>query len=134
MLKHNPKQIEFIEQRKKTDCGVACLAMLMGRLYDEILVLFPKFKKTKNGLFPEDILDVLEDSGYYYNEINKMPMKGVALVAIAWKDPDLSGHYVVWDSKRKQFLDPLHGIINKSDLFELAEIEHIWRVKKSEAK
>lgn len=129
--KNNPKQIEFVEQKKKTDCGVACIAMLIGRLYSEVVALYPKLKRTKGGLYPEDIFEVLEDLDYEYYEVKKLPKRGVALVALEWKNVESQGHYVVWDSKRNQFLDPLHGFVNKSDMAQVAEMEYIWKIKKS---
>ena len=128
--KHRPKQIEFIEQRKKNDCGVACVAMLVGHLYSEIIVLFPKLKRTKGGLFPDELFEIFEDLNFSYKENNVLPKKGRALVAISWNDKTLSGHYVVWDSVRKQFLDPTHGVINKRELLNLAKIDYIWRITK----
>ena len=49
------------------------------------------------------MLDLIEEMGYKYKEMRNLP-KGNALVAIQWKDSNISGHYVVWDGKRKQFL------------------------------
>ena len=124
---HGPKGVEFVEQRGKTDCGIACIAMLSRRLYSEIVSLFP-YLKAKDGLYPDDVLEALEDLGYNYKEVNNLPKRGSALVAIEWKEPKVSGHYVVWDSKRKQFLDPLHGVIKKKEMLKFAKIEHTWRI------
>lgn len=127
---HRPKQVELVEQRRKTDCGIACIAMLTKHLYGEIIEQFPRLKSIRGGMYPHKVLDILDSLGYDYNEVYKLPLKGSALVAIQWKQPNLSGHYVVWDSKRKQFLDPKHGIINQREMFRLAEIELIWRVSR----
>ena len=127
---HAPKSLEFIGQVGKTDCGVACIAMLSKRLYGEIISLFPHLK-VKGGLYPDDVLEALEDLGYNYQEVSKLPNRGTALIAIEWKEPKISPHYVVWDSKRKQFLDPLHGVINKREMLKFAEIEYTWRITRS---
>lgn len=128
---HNPKQVEFIEQRKKTDCGIACLAMLCHCLYKEMaLVFYSKRKTTKGGIYPDDMLEMLEEMGYEWTESKRLPARGCALVAVKWKEPNLSGHYVVWDGKRKQFLDPLHGVIDKDDFLSLIDIDEIWKVTK----
>lgn len=127
--RHNPKQVEFIEQRRKTDCGIACLAMLCGCLYAEMASIFrSKRKITRGGIYPDDMLDIIEDLGHSYVETEKLPAKGAALVAVKWKEPNLSGHYVVWDGKRRQFLDPLHGLINRDEFLTLADIDEIWKV------
>lgn len=128
---HSPQGLEFIEQRGKTDCGVACIAMLSKRLYSEIISLFPHLK-VKDGLYPDDVLEALEDLGYNYQEVSSLPKRGSALVAIEWKEKKISGHYVVWDSKRKQFLDPLHGVVKKREMLKFAQIEHTWRITRSQ--
>jgi len=129
VLKHQPKQIEFVEQRHKTDCGVACLAMLCGYMYEEMSSIISSLdKRKKGGMYPEDVLEILEVLGHYQLECKNLPKRGNALVAIQWKDPKLSGHYVVWNSKRKQFLDPIHGIVSKRDLLKIAFIENIWKI------
>jgi len=126
---HKPRQVEFIEQRRKTDCGIACLAMLCNCLYKEMASIFYGKRKTaKGGIYPDDMLEIIEEMGYDYKEVKKLPARGCALVAVQWKESNLSGHYVVWDSNRKQFLDPLHGAIDKEDFLNLVEVEEIWRV------
>ena len=124
--KHNPKQIEYIYQRGKTDCGVACFAMIAGLLYEEARKIFPK--TISYGLFPEQLFEKLDDVGFNAVETKFLPKKGIALVTINWKNENLNGHFVVWDSKRKQFLDPIFGVINKDDMLCCAEIEDIWKI------
>jgi len=127
---HKPRGVEFIQQRGKSDCGIACTAMLIDCMYAPTRTLFREFGKntTRGGLYPEEIFEVLEEIGFENKEMQQLPRTGKALVAIQWKDPELSGHYVVWDSKRKQFLDPLHGVFNKKELSKFAEIEGIWKI------
>jgi len=123
--------MEFIQQRRKSDCGIACVAMLSDKMYGDVAALFKAMKKTtRGGLYPDDVLEVLEELGCDYSELKDLPKRGKALVAVQWKDESLSGHYIVWDSKRKQFLDPLHGVINKRDMLKLVEIEEIWKIRK----
>jgi ABC-type bacteriocin/lantibiotic exporter with double-glycine peptidase domain len=127
---HRPKQVEYIEQKRRTDCGIACVAMITRHLYDDIVSIFPELSRSKGGLYPDDVLEVIEELDYNYNETDSLPNIGVALVAIQWKAPKLPGHYVVWDSKRKQFLDPINGIINKREMLRFADMESIWRITK----
>lgn len=103
--------------------------MLCGCLYAEMASIFrSKRKITRGGIYPDDMLDIIEDLGHSYVETEKLPAKGAALVAVKWKEPNLSGHYVVWDGKRRQFLDPLHGLINRDEFLTLADIDEIWKV------
>lgn len=127
--KHKPKQTEFIQQKHKSDCGIACVAMIVGELYDTSKSVFNVLgKTTRGGLYPEDVMEALEEFGYEPYDSNVLPKSGKALVAVQWYDKKLSGHYVVWDGKRRQFLDPLHGVFSKRELSRCAEIEWIIRV------
>jgi hypothetical protein len=125
---HKPKQLEFIQQKHTKDCGVACAAMLSDKLYEEIEVMFHILDKSTRSIYPDDIFEVLEEIGYDYDESEKLPKKGRALVAVEWKSEGLAGHYVVWDSKRKQFLDPLHGVMGQREMLKYASIDYIWRI------
>jgi len=128
---HKPKQVEFIEQRKKADCGIACAAMLANRLYAEVVAVVQVMHiSTNKGMCLDKMFELLDEFGYFCREVDKLPQKGRALVTIQWKEKSMSGHYVVWDSRRKQFLDPLHGVIGKREMLKYAEIESIWKVTK----
>lgn len=126
---HKPKQIEFIAQRKKTDCGIACAAMLTYCTYEKALETSKILRKSiKSGLFLDDLLEILEYLNFSSTLVKKLPKRGCALVTINWKKKNLSGHFVVWDGKRNQFLDPIFGVIEKEDMFESANIEEIWKI------
>lgn len=122
---HNPRCIELIQQKSRRGCGIACFAMLVGLLYDDAR---SHFNRVGDGMYPDDLLDTLDRAGLETDEVKRLPRKRAALVAIQWKDSDLSGHYVVWDPARQQFLDPLHGVVDRKSLLACAEIEHIWAV------
>ncbi len=127
--KHKPKQIELIFQKKKTDCGIACAAMLSFCTYEEALGVAKKLKiNMKNGIFLDDFFEILECFDLFVRQIKTLPKRGCALVTINWKKKNLSGHFVVWDGKRQQFLDPTFGVINKEDMLESADIEEIWKI------
>jgi hypothetical protein len=123
---HNPQRIEFIQQKSSRGCGIACFAMLAGLMYDDAR---KRFRKVGDGLYPDDLLEVLDAAGIETCEVDRLPRKRAALVAIQWKDVGLAGHYLVWDPSRQQFLDPLHGIVNRQALLVCADIEHIWAVE-----
>jgi hypothetical protein len=103
--------------------------MLAGLLYNDTLPFFNKLDHH-NGLFPDDVLDVLDGLGIHCKSINKLPKRQPALVAIEWREKGFGGHFVVWDPIRKQFLDPLYGLIGQRDFLSLCNIEHIWSTGK----
>ena len=125
---HKPKQIEFIQQRNARDCGVACAAMLTDRLYGEMETLFKMLGKSVKSIYPDDVFEVIDEIGFNYNEVKELPNKGRALVALEWKTEGLTGHYVVWDSKRGMFLDPTYGVVGKRDMLSCATIDYIWKI------
>jgi len=99
--------------------------MLAGLMYESV---FSLIGRQRGGIYPDDVLDILEGLGFGYREVSKLPKRGAALVAIHWKEKELSGHFVVWDSRRGQFLDPLHGAIGQREMLKFAGIEHIWAI------
>lgn len=108
--------------------------MLSGLLYEEAFSLFSKTKYRKKGLFPDDVLEIFDDLGIRYNNIKKLSTKQPTLVAIQWNDSSLSGHYIVWDPKREQFLDPLHGLIDYDNMMKLCHIDDIWEINSLDTK
>lgn len=125
---HKPKQLEFIQQRHTRDCGVACIAMLANRMYKEVEAIFHILEKSTRSIYPDDMFEVFDEIGYDYDEADQLPKRGKALVAIEWKSKGLTGHYIVWDSSRKQFLDPLHGVMGKREMLKYASIDYIWKI------
>lgn len=103
--------------------------MLAGLLYDDALPFFDGSDHS-NGLYPDDVLGVLEDLGISCRSVQRLPRRQAALVAINWRDQDFGGHYVVWDPNRGQFIDPLHGLVGRRELLRACRIEHIWSVGK----
>jgi len=107
---------------------VACAAMLADRMYKEIEAIFHILEKSTRSIYPDDVFEVLDEIGYDYDEVAHLPKRGRALVAIEWKNEGFTGHYVVWDSSRGQFLDPLHGVMGKREMLKYASIDYIWRI------
>ena len=87
---YNPKQIEFVAQRRKADCGIACVAMLTYSMYEKALEFFKTVGiSIRGGLYPDDVIEVLEIYGYSVKVSKKLPKQGKALIAISWKNKDL---------------------------------------------
>lgn len=104
--------------------------MLAGLLYEDALSFFRHFDHS-NGLFPDDVLEALDDLGIAYRLMSRLPKRQPALVAVGWREDGYSGHYMVWDPERGQLLDPTHGLIDRRDLSRFCVIEHIWATGKS---
>jgi len=100
--------------------------MLSGKLYENIK---PLFGTISGGFYPDDVLEVIEKLGFKWKEFKRLPRKGKALVALTWKEEGLAGHYIVWDCERKQFLDPKFGLIDKSEMLKLCDIDYIWKIE-----
>jgi len=130
--KHNPNQIELVEQRKKTDCGIACVAMLTYNTYYYILGFTRCLGiNIKKGLFPEQMFLILEELNFECISTDKISIRKPSLIALSWKDKNCNnGHYVIFDVQRNKILDPLFGIYNLKELKKCAEIEFIWGVRK----
>jgi hypothetical protein len=108
--------------------------MLTRQLYETVEELFKSGdrKTSRGGLFPEEMSELLCAFGFRCAPARKLPKRGQALVGIQWLEEGLSGHFIVWDAKRQQFLDPLHGVFDKEELDKCALIEEIWNVTRSE--
>lgn len=132
---HHPRQIEFIQQTDKSGCGIACVAMLAGMMYKEAKGVCRELGVIlrRGGLIPDEILEVLGSLSYCIHEMRRLPTRGVALVAVDWTD-QAGGHLVVWDARRRQFLDPRCGVIDLAEMMAFASIGGIWAVRKSKRK
>lgn len=107
--------MDRIEQRyfESGDCGVACVAMVIGKEYDFVEQLF-----RDNGLvsdekyftFHKDIIYVLESLGYTVKRRRFISWKYVDLPAIVKVNPRAGNywHWVVLAGERK-LLDPKPG-------------------------
>ena len=105
--------------------------MLSYRLYGEVAAISQALDiNSRKGIHLDQMFELLEELGYDCIEYDSLPKSGRALVAVQWKEKRLAGHYVVWDSKRKQFLDPIHGVVNKKEMLQLVDIDSIWKVIK----
>jgi hypothetical protein len=105
--------------------------MLSDKLYGEVAAVLQALGMSANkGICLDEMFELLEELGRDCRETTKLPKRGRALVAIQWKEEELSGHYIVWDGKRRQFLDPLHGVVGQREMLRLAQIDSIWKVTK----
>jgi hypothetical protein len=99
-----------VSQLHPDGCGVACVAMIAGVGYHEARKTFHKDEKT--GQSTTDVRQALAKfdvacarrlvrlpSGHYRN------LKQDAILRTRTRS-DGDSHWIVWDAKRKKFLDP----------------------------
>lgn len=91
-----PSFITFIRQHAKSDCGVACLAMIAGVSYEEALLAVGKKKVLKGGMDIKTLkqaakrlgatlklhrsVDIEEDCGILAVRSDKWPMDHVVIL------------------------------------------------------
>ena len=104
-----------VEQRQfeKGDCGVACVAMITGRPYEEIERAFQKqglISKGQYYTFHEDLIAILESFGWQAQRREFSTWQSVQYPAIV-KVNVRAGNYWHWVvlAGERQVLDPKPG-------------------------
>jgi predicted double-glycine peptidase len=59
--------IERVQQKHSHGCGMAALAMVTGKTYDEVYAWFKNLKYREQGLSYHDVIDYLTEHGYAVN-------------------------------------------------------------------
>lgn len=119
--------MEFVRQRDRMDCGVACTAMLCGVSYEEAWKQFAwKPSQYTHGLTTKDIREAAERLGYITiggvggrllpcgpTRWEAIPSR--SLVKIPHPTRPGVWHWVVWH--RRKVYDPARGVfrLNKYD-------------------
>ena len=107
--------IKALRQRKSTDCGIACVAMLANCFYsDAKRTLFPN-GPGKNGYVTtkDQMRMALLQLGVITSRRlvrcgRDISLTRDALLATNYRSSDDEWHWAVWDSKRKKILDPYY--------------------------
>jgi ABC-type bacteriocin/lantibiotic exporter with double-glycine peptidase domain len=94
--------IKVVSQRKPWDCGLACLAMLTGEPYGDIVVvardLVDPIKARRRGLIIPDMLLVAGVFGMRLRPIRKQKdylVGRTGILGLVGGDLDRSGHWVM---------------------------------------
>lgn len=106
--------MRLVRQRHQRGCASACLAMLTGKTYYQVLnYLHPKRKRNKRGydvaIGHKEFFYALSKYGFkpeldWVADITKLEVPAVLAVHLSEVDNNL--HAVLWDSKEKRILDP----------------------------
>lgn len=101
--------MELVKQEHKSGCGIACIAMVMGKTYGEIVKEFLNDFDVE-GMTTNLLMDYLGNAGFsivfkqlsrwnhkdFAREEMLRPFAPVHILAIKWK-ADTNGHFVVMD-------------------------------------
>lgn len=96
--------MKLIKQRKFGECGVACLAMILDKTYEEILEYFNHKDFTNSGIGPDEMISCLEHFGKSGAKEYLHYQLGPAILTV----PSLNHvgflHFIVYDGEN--YLDP----------------------------
>jgi hypothetical protein len=123
--------LNYIRQNHLAGCGIACIAMISGLTYKQVLKhVYPKrwfFQPVK----PFPLGPVLWSLGITYHEyvskriwINKITRPSILLVQWTKEDrgffpfPPYDTHAVVWDPITHQILDPGRKFAQSLDFYQ----------------
>lgn len=114
--------MEIVEQKHRKGCGIACVAMIRGISYNQAKRLFPlPIQVALSQIGGTTISDVRKAlRGYasvgacrpYFPAENRpyFPWNEDRLIALHILKKKQSYHWCLWDSEKRQFLDPkLHS-------------------------
>lgn len=127
-------EIQFVKQKHQHGCGIACIAMVTGKPYDEIINDFLNDFHTE-GMTAQSLMDYLGDLGFsivfkrlshwnnkdFARDEMLRPFAPVHILAIKRKADSL-GHFVVMDETGKLFCpnEKSHDQIKDSYLIDEA--------------
>lgn len=130
--------IKYTAQRENMDCGVACLAMITGKTYDEVKA---ELKLDISDGISEYVLDnYLADNGYAVARIHpfnayqekvrdKWPIEPFADMHLCIVETGVGPHYVLMLTSWDVVLDPaIEGVVNIDEYEEILSIAGIAKV------
>ena len=108
-------KMKTIKQKEENDCGVACVAMLTGKTYEEARAdIYPsgRSKLTKTKDLSKALVKLgrkpLSDRRQPFGSKTPRDLDTDALVFVEMDDGNDSKHWVVWDAKAKKLRDPYY--------------------------
>jgi hypothetical protein len=97
--------MDLVKMKEVGDCGPACLAMVLGKTLEEVVVDFPL--RGEQGLTDDDLMRYLAAHGIPALSSMEWPSRVPAILTVpSLNHPGLL-HYIFWDGK--QILDPSNG-------------------------
>jgi ABC-type bacteriocin/lantibiotic exporter with double-glycine peptidase domain len=104
--------MKLVRQKTKTDCGVACFAMLADISYAQARrALFGEKHKGPGYTYKDQMRNALKAFGVVLSErLTRCPRPERLTQDALIRTNELSNgmwHWVVWDARRAKILDPL---------------------------
>lgn len=142
--------LKFVIQPYKMGCGIAALAMVSGKTFEEVRVLMDlshDWCKGGRGMTMYEVEQMLEPLGFSYQsrrlcqsrlggtERKEWPGKPFAPLHIALVQnlPNTGGHFVVW-LEDGRVMDPWWGVIpNIGNYSMVMEVTGIWKIPMGES-
>lgn len=116
--------MQIVKQKDKYDCGIACLAMMLDKPYEEIIQQhFPKHDFNKDGLYISELVSVIKLYGHDVFINSGFHMKSSGILFVPSLNTLGSGHFVFWDGLGKLF-DPSNDNQYSISVFPLV-VQHI---------
>lgn len=100
--------MQIVKQKAKYDCGVACLAMMLDKPYEEILRHFPKHDFNNEGLYTSELFSVIESYGLEVFTNHGLHIKSKGILFVPSLNTIGNFHFVYYDGPGKLF-DPANN-------------------------
>lgn len=129
--------LQLVSQKSYTGCFIACVAMLLGKTYDEAFNLLHPGKDPiaisshgwRANSMEEKAHELLRKLGFKthtgkYRKFNsyRERMKKNAIMIVRWSFAPSMCHCILFDAEAKSFIDPSGGYIISSE-YELRRLQ-----------
>lgn len=122
----------MIKQKQPNDCGVACLAMMLNKPYEEILEHFPNHDFDNDGLLISELVAVIEEYGHKAFVNDELYLRSKGILFVPSLNVERGGHFVYWDGPGKLY-DPSNKKRYSIDNFPMV-VSHIIVLNESNKK
>ena len=128
-----PKEIKLITQKESNDCGIACVAMLLGRSYNYIKRKLPL--DNKEGISVESVAQFVSTYGLWMRDYSNSENLFYGRVYLATIMIENKFHFILSDTRNNKLInyDPAKEKIS-DDLLYPIYIHYFVNTKKSKFK
>lgn len=106
--------MELIQQQHDNSCAVACLAMMLGKTYEDVQSrYFSSHDFDKGGVIVNRLLHVLEAEGVIAIEINRWMTTTPGILRVPSLNIEGGYHFVYYQGPGLKILDPNEGRLGR---------------------